>query len=115
MRSNDPDAYVRSFEYNADGQMTRMALPEGNSVEYAYDSGNADRLQHGNLLSVTRLPDADRGGDQPAITTSFAYEPIYNQVRAVTEARGNDAGFEPQNSAVGSPERYTTAFTFDYE
>ena len=35
------------------------------------------------------LPDA-RGGDQVFITTTSTFEPIYNQVRTLTDPRGND-------------------------
>ena len=90
--------YTSTYQYNADSELLEEILPEGNSIEWAYDSGNPDRWQQGNLLSETRWPDADRGGDQSSITTAWTYEPIYNQVRTSTDARG-----------------YTTTFTFDYQ
>ena len=90
--------YTTRFEYNADSALVREVLPEGNSLEWVYDSGNPDRWQQGNLLSETRRPDADRGGDQSSLTTAWTYEPIYNQVRTSTDARG-----------------YTTTYTCDYQ
>ena len=72
-------------------------------------------MQQGNLLAEIQMPDPGRGGDQEFIKRSRAYEPIYNQVRSIIEARGNDLNYLPQNGGPGSPERYTTAYTFDYE
>ncbi len=115
VRPGDPEFYETLYEYNQDGEMVRVINPEGNSIEYVFDDANSDRFQHGNLLRVVQRPDARRGGDQEQITTMLSYEPIYNQVRNVTEARGNDAGYAPQNGGVTSPERYTTTFTFDYQ
>ena len=115
LRPGEIDFYETMHEYNDDGQRTRTVFPEGNSVQYLYDDLNPDRFQQGNLLRVIRTPDADRGGDQSTIETSRTYEPIYNQVRTVTEARGNDPTYVPQNSGVTSAARYTTTYTYDYE
>jgi RHS repeat-associated protein len=97
LRSWEGD-YTTRYEYNADSELLKEVLPEGNSVEEVYDSANPDRLQQGNVLSVTRWADASRGGDQGRIVTAWTYEPIYNQVRTSTDPRG-----------------YTTTFTFDYQ
>ncbi len=84
-------------------------------MQYVYDSSNPDRFQQGNLLSVTQIPDAARGGDQSAITTTYTYEPIYNQVHTMTEPRGNDPTYVPQNGGTQSAARYTTTYTYDYQ
>src|SRR5439155_27173851 len=115
IRAGEPEFYETRYEYNADGLLVRQTYPEGNSVEYVYNSSNPDRLQQSNLLAEIRHGDTDRGGDQAALTTSYTYEPIYNQVRSLTEARGNDPGFVPQNGGAQSAARYTTVYTFDYE
>ncbi len=115
IRPGDPDFFETRYEYTRDGEMTRMILPEGNSVEYVYDDQNPDRFRQGNLLAEIRRPDAKRGGDQEFIKVSYAYEPIYSQLRSVTEARGNDPKYVPQNGGANSPERYTTAYMFDYQ
>jgi RHS repeat-associated protein len=115
IRPGDPEFFETSYEYNQDGEMMRIIRPEGNSVEFAYDDRNPDRFQQGNLLSETRRPDSQRGGDQASIRVSRTYEPIYNQVRAVTEARGNDPSHVPQNGGATSAERYTTVSIFDYQ
>ncbi len=110
-----PPVFVSQFEYNKDGEMTRLIRPEGNSIEYVYDDQNPDRLQQGNMLAESRLPDPKRGGDQEFIKTTYTYDPIYNQRSTVTEARGNDPSFEPQNGGKNSPERYRTVYIFDYQ
>jgi len=115
VRQGDPQFFETHYEYNKDGEMVRTIYPEGNSVEYGYDDQNPDRFQQGNLLSVIRRPDAKRGGDQSLIRTTYTYEPIYNQLRSVTEARGNDPSYLPQNGGATSPARYTTVYVFDYQ
>ena len=64
---------------------------------------------------MTETPDAARGGDQSAITTTYTYEPIYNQVHTMTEPRGNDPSYVPQNGGAQSAARYTTTYTYDYQ
>jgi RHS repeat-associated protein len=115
IRPSDPEFFETRYEYNKDGEMTRMILPEGNSVEYGYDDRNQDRFQQGNLLGVTRRPDSKRGGDQAFIQSSTTYEPVYDQVRTVIEARGNDPSYVPQNGGANSAARYTTLYIFDYQ
>lgn len=115
IRTGDPEHFETRSRWNRDYELLEEVLPEGNTIQYTYDSGNPDRLQQGNLLSIRRLPDTDRGGDQTALTTIYAYEPIFNQKRAVTEPRGTDPAFVPQNGGLASPERYTTRYTYDYE
>lgn len=106
--------YTTTYTYSADSEVLSVTLPRGNSIQYVYDSGNPDRMQHGNLLSVTGQP-GGLGGDQNQIRTTYTYEPIYNQVRTVTEARSNDPGYVPQNGGANSPTRYRTVWTFDYQ
>jgi YD repeat-containing protein len=89
--------------------------PLGNKTTYTYDSSNPSRFQQGDLLKVTETPDAARGGDQSAITTTYTYEPIYNHVHTMTEPRGNDPSYVPQNGGSQSAARYTTTYTYDYQ
>ena len=98
IRPGDPEFYESRLEYNRDGQLLKVVYPEGNTDEYVFDDKNSDRFQQGNLLTSTRRPDARRGGDQTQIVTSSTYEPIYNQVRMSTDARG-----------------FTTTYTYDYQ
>jgi RHS repeat-associated protein len=115
IRPSDPEFFETRYEYNQDGKLLRAILPQGNSVEYAYDDRNPDRYQQGNLLTTTSRPDSARGGDQAAIRVTRTYEPIYNQIRTVTEARGNDPSFRPQNGGATSADRYTTVYIYDYQ
>jgi YD repeat-containing protein len=115
VRPGDPVFFETRYEYNAEGEMTRMIYPETNSMVYAYDTANPDRFQQGNLLQITRLPDAARGGDQTNLLTAFRYEPLFNQVYTKTEPRGNDPAYTPPNGGANSPGRYTATNTFDYQ
>ena len=115
MRSTDPPSYVTTYTYDTNYQMLQEVEPQGNTIKYVYDASNPNPLSRGNLLSTTEVPDAARGGDQAAITTTYTYEPIYNQVHTMTEPRGNDPSYVPQNGGVNSPARYTTTYTYDYQ
>jgi YD repeat-containing protein len=115
IRTEDQDAFETNFEYNRDGETTRVVYPEGNSIEYSYDDQNKDRLQQGNLLAETRRSDPRRGGDQHFLKTTYTYEPVYNQRRTVTDPRGNDPSFTPQNGGTATAERYTSLALFDYQ
>jgi len=115
IRVHDPDYYRSSYDWSEDYQLLWAGYPEGNGVEYVYDSANGDRRQQGNLLQEVRYTDFDRGGDQDVLISTWTYEPLYNQVRTATDPRGNDAAYVPQNGGVHSPQRYTTVSTFDYQ
>ena len=71
--------------------------------------------RRGTSCRVTETPDAARGGDQSAITTTYTYEPIYQHVHTMTEPRGNDPSYVPQNGGAQSAARYTTTYTYDYQ
>lgn len=114
LRASDPLVYETRMVYNADGRLLRKTNAAGNRIEYTYDEGNPDRFQQGNRFSETHIPDA-RGGDQTALVTTFTYEPRFNQLKSVTDPRGNDPAFVPPNGGSTSAARYTTIFTFDYE
>ncbi len=115
IRPSDPASYTTTYAYNKDYLLLGETLPEGNSVQFVYDSNNADRFLQGDLLSETQFADAARGGDQSSVTTSYTYEPIYDQLHSVTDPRGNDPSFVPPNGGTNSPARYTTVYTYDYQ
>jgi RHS repeat-associated protein len=115
VRSGDPAFFESRYSYDTNYRLTQHTYPQGNTVVYTYDAANPDRFQQGNLLSETQTPDAARGGDQSAITTTYTYEPIYNQIHTVTEPRGNDPSYVPQNGGSSSASRYTTTYTYDYQ
>jgi RHS repeat-associated protein len=119
IRPNDPEIFEESRQYNADDERLEQLKPEGNRTQFTFDENNPDRLQQGNMLRSVRASDAERGGDQQQLVTSYAYEPIYNQVRLSTDARGNDPDFRPAIELPGetfpNPARYTMTRTFDYQ
>ena len=115
IRSGDPASYLTTYSYDTNYRLLEETLPEGNTYTYTYDSSNPSRFQQGDMLSMTETPDAARGGDQSSITTTYTYEPIYNQVHTMTEPRGNDPSYVPQNGGAQSAARYTTTYTYDYQ
>jgi len=114
VRPGDPDAFVTTYTYNTDSELLSVVRPEGDSITYVYDSGNPERAQQGNLIGETHHP-GPRGGDQTSITTTYAYEPIYNQHRGFTDPRGTDPAYVPPNGGSQSAARYTTTSVFDYQ
>ncbi len=120
LRPEDPDVFTTTYGYNADGKRTRVTPPEANEVRYLYDTLNPNRFQQGNLLEIRRAA-GPRGGDGLGapindLLTSYSYEPIFNQMKSVTDARGNDPSFVPPiDPGITGPDRYTTRFTFDYQ
>jgi YD repeat-containing protein len=131
-RSNQPPYFETDSWFNSDYLLVKKTLPEDVSlvsqcntadnacdIVNAYDSGNSDRFQQGNLKFSTRNPQTARGGDQTAITVNYTYEPIYNQLRTITDPRGTDTAYRPPIQLVGeqypNANRYTTVNTFDYQ
>ena len=102
IRSGDPPSYLTTYSYDTNYRLLQETLPAGNTYTFTYDSSNPSRFQQGDMLSETETPDAARGGDQSAITTTYTYEPIYNQIHTMTEPRGNDPSYVPQNGGARS-------------
>ena len=86
LRPTDPASFITQFQYNQEGQISRVTYPEGNETTYAYQGGNG--VNRGNLLSVTRVGDEDRPGGEP-LTTTFTYENNFNQLSVVRESEPN--------------------------
>ncbi len=119
VRPIEADLYDTRLQYNTDGEVVREILPEGNTVDYTYDSLSTSRFAHGNVLAVTQTADPDRSGDQSQLTTVYTYEPVYQRVRSMTDPRGFDADFRPAielpSEVFPNPGRYTTVYTYDYQ
>ncbi|MFQ5528314.1 MAG: RHS repeat-associated core domain-containing protein [Thermoanaerobaculia bacterium] len=118
LRNGEPAAFETRNSYDEDKELLSVVLPEGNSISFTFDSQNPDRFQHGNLIAMVRTP-GPRGGDQTALFSATTYEPIYNQVAAITDSRGLDPAFAPP-LADGCPsrsrrDRYTARWFFDYQ
>jgi RHS repeat-associated protein len=106
----------REITSNTATQLTvNMAWTMTPDTTSTYQIEMISRMEQGNLLSEIQTADAARGGDQTAITTTYTYEPIYNQILTLTEPRGNDPNYVPQNGGTNSPARYTTIYTYDYQ
>jgi RHS repeat-associated protein len=115
IRPSDPISYTTTYQYNKDSLLLGETDPQGNSVQYVYDSNNPDRFLQGDLLAEIQHADTARGGDQSTITSTYTYEPIYDQIHSMTEARGNDPSYVPPNGGRNSPGRYRTVYTYDYQ
>ncbi len=74
---------------NVDSSGRLAPYASGMTVEYQYDQSNPDIFQRGNLLSVIRTPDPERGGGQASLATSTTFEPLFNQPIAITDPRGH--------------------------
>lgn len=121
VRSGEPD-YTTTYSYNADGELLEAIRPLGDRLLIVYDSPGADRYREGNVLEVRRIADAlsgggrgdGHGGEINDIFMAMAYEPVYNQLVALTGPRGNDPSYVPQNGGMQSAARYTTTRMLDY-
>src|SRR5262249_27066486 len=105
-------SYTTSYSYDTDYRLLKQVNPLGNTTTFTSNATTPPRYQRGTPRSVPQPRDAARGGDQEAIPTSSTYEPIYNHVRTMTEPRGNDSTYVPQNGGSQSKARYTTTYTY---
>ncbi len=87
LRSDDPDFYLRRYEYDQNYMLTRLVHPNGNEERFVYDTGSAFPRSRGNLLRHERHA-GPRGGDQPTIVERFEYEPHSNLVVRHVDGRG---------------------------
>jgi RHS repeat-associated protein len=97
VNQDDPEVFVTSYTYNNDGLKLSETNPEGDSVAYQYDTTNTTRYMQRNLLSSTYTP-SPRGATQTELVESFTYEPVYNQIKSITNRRN-----------------FTTTNTYDYQ
>ena len=90
-------SYVTTHTYNIDGKRLSTTKPSGDRIEFTYDSDNPNRRQQANLLEVRKVA-VNRSAAQAQLVTTFNYEPIYNKLSSLTDAKGN-----------------TSTFTYDYQ
>jgi len=88
LRPAEPASYVSTLSYDSEGRLLSRTLPEGNSIEYTYDSAAVNRLHQRNLLQRRVLP-GPRPASQTQLITTYEYEPVYNLVRRVTNSTGD--------------------------
>ena len=74
-----------AFTYNDDGLVTGATLPEGNTLSYAYQGGEA--RGRGNLLSISENA-GPRGAEEPSRLSRFSYDPFFNLLRQMSTPEG---------------------------
>ena len=116
LRANEPNCYITYKTFTQDGQLKRIHYPDAASqttydIEYTYDEQSPDAFQRGNLLRETRYP----RDNSEAINFVYAYEPLFNQLRATVDPRGLSASFTPPNGGSNSVARYLTKMVFDFQ
>lgn len=112
LREGEPPFYeTRSF-HDEDGLLVRRVYPEGNEERFAYDT-TGSRRSRANVVEHRVVPDAVRGGGEDLVVT-FEYEPLFNQLRSVTDPRGNATGFQPPLGSA-TKDRYTRRIFYDYQ
>ena len=79
--------------FNRHGERTRRTEPAGNATEWVHDQDNADPRPRGNLLRVTRYPRPGSAAEARPLSTVYTYEPKWQSVQSVTDARGHTTRF----------------------
>lgn len=80
--------------YNRHGEIAQRTSPTGDTIQLLYDEDNTDPLNRGNLLEMKRTPAADSNTDQAEHVTRYSYEPNFQHVKLMTDARGNTTRYE---------------------
>ena len=78
---------VTRREFDADGHLTALTLPDGSRTEWTFDSGNTDPRARANLLRV----ELRAGGLFPVpsrVVLRATYEPTFQQPRDLTHETG---------------------------
>ena len=95
----DPQNRTMTINRNSDGNPTDMTYPKGNGVKFTYDSANTNLSSRENILQLRRKEDMSKpDNDSLDIVLKFTYETKFNQVKTITDAKGN-----------------VTTLTYDYE
>ncbi|QID19401.1 RHS repeat protein [Nitrogeniibacter mangrovi] len=92
---------VTTNTYDAQSRLIKTVLPEGNSVEYAYDDAPCaaqSRCTH-NVKTIKQI--AKPGSGLATLTSSFTYESGFNKVATATDQRGNTTTYT--YTAQGNP------------
>jgi RHS repeat-associated protein len=103
----DPNGFVRSVSFNADGWNSSETLAQGKTYAqtFTYDRQSGTGLLNsvtdplgrktsftydpkGNVLSVTRM-----SGTRFAVTTSFTYDPAFNELASVTDPLNHSVNY----------------------
>lgn len=80
--------------YNRHGEIAQRTSPTGDAIYLSYDEESLDPLNRGNLLEMKRTPAPGSDTDQMELITQYSYEPNYQHVKLIIDARGNTTRFE---------------------
>ncbi|MDO8937752.1 MAG: DUF6531 domain-containing protein [Methylicorpusculum sp.] len=80
--------------YNRHGEIAQRTSPTGDTIQLTYDEESTDPLNRGNLLQMRRTPAVGSNTDQAEHITRYSYEPNFQHVKLITDARGNTTRYE---------------------
>jgi RHS repeat-associated protein len=95
LRSSDPEFFETRHEFNADGLPTQTINPDGDRSVTEYNTSATKRHGQNNATSVGKRTSSN---SDPALVSTFTYEPLFQKVKTSTDPKGN-----------------TTTYFFDYE
>jgi RHS repeat-associated protein len=126
----DPNGFVRSVSFNADGWISAETFAKGKtySQTFTYNRQAGTGLLNnvidplgrktsfiydpkGNVRSVTRLD-----GTSGALTTSFTYDPAFNQLASVTDPLNHSVNYfytKGNLTSVEDAQHRTSTFTYN--
>ncbi|MEM7167458.1 MAG: DUF6531 domain-containing protein [Planctomycetota bacterium] len=111
--------YQLEYDYDLNGLLLRAVLPRGNEHTYAYDTNHPSPRARANLLE--RRHRKGTLGPVDDLTWRWTYDPIYNQIRTVSDPRAFPTGLVPLTAAGrldladALVDRYTRKSCFDYQ
>ncbi|MBP9855324.1 MAG: RHS repeat protein, partial [Candidatus Omnitrophica bacterium] len=99
-RPDDPiSGYTTTWTYTDKMEVAQVTYPKGNGTIFTYNINNTNPRSRGNLLQIRRKTNMAAIEDTTNdIATNFTYETQFNQVKTMTDQKGN-----------------VTAYTYDYE
>jgi RHS repeat-associated protein len=126
----DPNGFVRSVSFNADGWISSGTLAQGKTYAqtFTYDRQAGTGLLNsvtdplgrktsftydpkGNVLSVTRM-----SGTRFAVTTSLTYDPAFNELASVTDPLNHSVnyGYDAKGNLTSVKDALGRTSTFTY-
>ena len=99
----DEAGHVTRHTFDLDGLRTSTTMPNGQREYLGYDKDAPIQNQRGNLIFRAMFPAPREGGPAPpAIVQRYDYEPLFNQVRRVTDSRGFQPVTDPPPEGVNA-------------
>ena len=110
--------FTTAFEYNEDGLVTKITLPEDNYTKYTYETYNKNsdfRRSQGNVLNIEENPGSLSGEIQ---NTVYTYNNYTNKVDSVKNPKDISTTFviDPMTGNVksaNSPDSTSVSYTYD--